>query len=355
MYPALAAAESMVRLYPETELYFVGTVGGFERALVEKTNLPLVDHAEVQAGPLHGVNPLRALDSIAKLMLGTGQAWRLLRRFRPKAILSTGGWVSLPVALVAWILRIPLLVYLPDIEPGRTIKVLRLFAARVAVTVDESARFFRPGQTVVTGYPLRESVKAARRDEAQAHFNLDPQLRTLLVFGGSRGARAINRAVGDILGELLDDDIQVIHVTGELDWDRVGEQIGALADHPRYHRYAYLHDDMALALAAADLVVCRAGASVLGEFPYFQLPAILIPLAYTWHYQQVNADYLAERGAAMHLDESRVDKALLPAIRDLFGDPARLDAMRTCAAALAQPAGADNIAQLLAQLARGDV
>jgi UDP-N-acetylglucosamine--N-acetylmuramyl-(pentapeptide) pyrophosphoryl-undecaprenol N-acetylglucosamine transferase len=355
VYPALAAAESMVNLYPETTFYFVGTVGGFERPLVAKTSVNFAAHEEVQAGPIHGVNPLKMASSLFKLGVGTIQSFRLLRKYRPEAILSTGGWVSLPVALSAWALRVPVVIYLPDIEPGLTIKVLRRFAKKVAITTAESAQYFRKGQTVVTGYPLRAEMYDATREKAIAHFGLEADRKTLLIFGGSRGARAINIAIGNILSDLLDAGIQVIHVTGELDWERVQEQIGALSEHPRYHGYAYLHDDMALAMAGADLVVSRAGASVLGEFPFFQLPSILIPLAYSWRYQQVNADYLANQGAAIHLDEHDMTEQLLPTIRDLMGDSGRLAEMREQAGKLAQPKGAQNLAELTAQLARGEL
>lgn len=334
-------------------LHFVGTVGGFERPLVEKTGVSFESHDEVQAGPIHGVNPLRALASIAKLMLGTLQAFRLLRHYKPQVIFSTGGWVSLPVALVASVLRVPLLVYLPDLEPGRTIKLLRHFAAQVAVTVPESQQYFKPGQTVVTGYPLRAEIRTATHAAAQSHFGLAPDCRTLLVFGGSRGARAINIITGDILAALLEAGVQVIHVTGTLDHERTLAQAGELVQHPNYHPHAYLHGSaMGLAFAAADLAVCRAGASILGEFPHFRLPSILIPLAYSWHYQQVNADYMQTHGAAVHLDETDAADQLLPLILELFDDPARLTAMRDAAAALSQTDGAATIAQALAQLAR---
>ncbi len=336
----------MLDLYRDVALYFVGTVGGFERPLVQKAGIAFAAQDEVYAGPLHGVNPIRLLTSLAKLSLGTVQAFFLLRRRKPQAILSTGGWVSLPVALAARVLGVPLLIYLPDIEPGLTIKTLRPLAHTIALTVPESARFFNRQKTVVTGYPLRQHMRQATRTEGQRHFGLDPERQTLLVFGGSRGSRAINIAFGEIVADLLAAGVQVIHVTGTLDWERSQRQIDA---HPHYHPYAYL-DDIGLAFAAADLAVCRAGASILGEFPYFQLPSILIPLAYSWRYQQDNADYLSERGAAVRLDEERVAGELLPLIQTLLGDSARLASMCSSAAALAQPDGAANLARTLAGL-----
>lgn len=329
---------------------------GFERPLLEQANIKFDAYHEVQAGPLHGVKPLKMVSSAFKLMQGIAQSWRIISKEKPQAILSTGGWASLPVALVAWVRRVPMLIYLPDIEPALTINILKRFAQKVAVTVPESARFFKDGQTIVTGYPLRHEMTQATRSAGQAHFKLNPAKKTVFVFGGSRGARAINIALGDILPQLLArDDVQVLHITGTLDWERMREQVGDLKDHPDYHAYDYLHDEMGLAFASADLVICRAGASILGEFPFFQLPSILIPLAYQWHYQQVNADYLAERGAAIHLDENHVPEQLSPLIERLLDDPAQLATMRDKITALGhpkgQPQGAENVANALLALA----
>jgi UDP-N-acetylglucosamine--N-acetylmuramyl-(pentapeptide) pyrophosphoryl-undecaprenol N-acetylglucosamine transferase len=330
---------------------FIGTVGGFERPLIEKAGIHFSAHHEVSAGPIHGVNPIKAITSAFKLMRGTWQSFRILGTEKPNAILSTGGWEGLPVALAARLRGVPLLIYLPDIEPGLTIKVLRLFAKKVAVTVADSQKFFREGQTVVTGYPLRALMTTATREAGIAHFGLNPAKQTVLVFGGSRGARAINIGVGAILGDLLADGVQVLHVTGTLDFARSQEQIGELKNHPDYHAFEYLHDDMGLAMACADICVCRAGASVLGEFPFFKLPSILIPLAYSWHYQQVNADYFAGRGAAIHLDETRMDAELLPTIRALLGDKSRLQAMQQAVGESASSEGAQNLADVLVALA----
>jgi len=129
------------------------------------------------------------------------------------------------------------------------------------------------------------------------------------------------------------------------------EQTQALTERKEYHAFAYLHE-MGPALAAADLAVCRAGASILGEFPFFRLPSLLIPLAYSWRYQEVNADYLTSRDAAVRLAEADLESELLPTIRRLLADPERLEQMRSNAGKLAQPDGAKNLAQLLLELAQ---
>jgi UDP-N-acetylglucosamine--N-acetylmuramyl-(pentapeptide) pyrophosphoryl-undecaprenol N-acetylglucosamine transferase len=243
------------------------------------------------------------------------------------------------------------MMFLPDIEPGLTIQVLRRFVKRVALTVDESKVYFPANETVTTGYPLRQAMLEATREVAIQQFDLDPTRKTVLVFGGSRGSRAINNALLAILPQLLSEDAQVIHVTGTLDWAEIEAKYQQMADTTHYHVYPYLHHEMGLAMAGADVVVCRSGASVLGEFPLFGLPSILIPLAYSWHYQKVNADYLAQRGAAIELDESDMAEGLLPTIHDLLHDSARLEQMRQAARALARPDGAACAAESWAELA----
>lgn len=316
----------------------------------------------MRAGPLHGVSVFQAIKSMGQLSIGTVQAFALLRRRRPHVILLTGGWVGLPVALAGRALGIPMVIYLPDIEPGLTIQLLAPLATRIAATVPESARYFKggAGKFRATGYPLRRQMldaAAGGREAACAQLGLDPARKTVLVFGGSRGARAINTAVTTLLPELLADGVQVVHVTGTLDWETAQAQRATLsvqvgeAAIQRYHAYPYLHDEMGLAMAAADVAVCRSGASVLGELPLFGLPAILVPYPYAWRYQKVNADWLAERGAAVVLINDDLPTRLLPLLRDLLHDEARRAAMGGRARALAQPDGAWQLGQEILQLA----
>jgi UDP-N-acetylglucosamine--N-acetylmuramyl-(pentapeptide) pyrophosphoryl-undecaprenol N-acetylglucosamine transferase len=172
-----------------------------------------------------------------------------------------------------------------------------------------------------------------------------------LIFGGSQGARSINRAMLLHLQALLQ-KFEIIHLTGELDWQTVNterEQLPLeLADH--YHALPYLHE-MGAALAAADLVVSRAGASSLGEFPLFGLPAILVPYPHAWRYQKVNADYLARRGAAVLLEDQRLNDELLVTLKILLDNPNKLKAMRAAMFGLSHPRAADKIASTLIKLA----
>lgn len=285
------------------------------------------------------------------MSVGLIQSLILLIRVRPQSILLTGGWANVPLAIAGWLLRVPLLVYLPDIEPGKTIQYISKIAAKVAITVPDAAAYFPSGKTVVTGYPLRDTLMTATREEAIKHFKLDPDRKTLLVFGGSRGARRLNEAIMDIVPDLVTEDIQILHVSGTLDAETVQAKRASLPDTTHYHLFPYLEHDMGLALASADLVFSRSGASILGEFPYFGLPSILVPYPYAWRYQKTNAEYLVSHGAAVRLEEDRLPDTLLPTIRSLLHDAQRLTTMKAAAKALAQPHGAQNIARLMTELA----
>jgi UDP-N-acetylglucosamine:LPS N-acetylglucosamine transferase len=158
-----------------------------------------------------------------------------------------------------------------------------------------------------------------------------------------------------IVPELLAAGVQVLHLTGTLDWETIAAQRAAMADADGYHVFPYLHEEMALALAAADLAVCRAGASTLGELPLFGLPAVLVPYPHAWRYQKVNAEWLAQQGAGVVLEDAALKTDLLPLLRSLLDDPTRLAAMRERSAALAQPRGAANLADELLRLAGENV
>ncbi len=343
---------------PGAHLHFVDSVGDFARPLVEEAQVQFETFDQVRAGPLNGVSIMRRINSVFQLAVGTVQAWRLIGRYRPQTLLLTGGWVGFPVALAAWLRRVPALIYLPDVEPGLAIKRLEPLTRRVAVTVNDSKQFVPEQKMIVTGYPIRKQMRAAARPAGIAHFQLEENRKTLLVFGGSRGARTINQALIKILPELLAEHIQVIHVTGTLDWDSLKSQVATLnlpLNH--YHAFPYLHSEMGLAMAAADLCICRAGASTLGELPYFGLPSILVPYPFAWRYQKTNADWLAERGAALVMRDEDMNAQLLSEISALINGDARLNSMRAAAFALAQPDGAAspdgarNLAEELLQLA----
>jgi len=357
VYPALAVVKTMpgpgqTEAAEAVEVLWVGGKGGIEETLIAQAGIQFVGLA---AGGLRGMGPLVKIRNAVRLTSGFWQARGILARFKPDVVLSTGGYASVAVTLAARLKRIPVLIYLPDIVPGQAIRTLSRFAAKVAVTSEESCCYFDRSKVVVTGYPVRSEILTLSRAQARQALGLDPQSKVLLVFGGSQGARSINQALTAGLQSLLP-ICQVVHVSGRLDSDWVA---GAAHDLPeemraRYHHYDYLHD-MPLALVAADLAVARAGAATLGEFPAAGLPAILVPYPYSGQHQNPNADYMARNGAARVLLDAELGEKLVPTLVELLDDAPSwqaLSAMREAARSLARPDAAEAIAAQLHTLAR---
>ena len=354
VYPALAVLQALGERVDE--VLWVGVEGGMEKELVSRAGIPF---RSIPAAGLHGVG-LRALPgNLLRLFQGFVAARDVLRTFRPDVLFFTGGYVAVPVAVAGR--RLPALAYVPDTEPALALKSVTRFVDRVAVTIEDSKKYFSPGKSVtVTGYPLRREVQSTQKEQAYQTFDLNPDKPLLLVTGGSLGARSINRTLMAILPEILP-EMQVIHVTGKLTWSEFEDERAALPSElaANYRTYPYLHSQkMAQAYAAADLVVSRAGASTLGEFPYFGLPAILVPYPHAWRYQKVNADYLVRQGAAVVLDDANLFEQLLPTIRAIMGNPSKREQMAVMMKSLAVPDAADKIASLLLEMAakqRGSV
>lgn len=333
------------------DVRYVASPGGMEVDLVQREGLPL---ELAQTGQVRGRAPWVVVGNAIRMLVGAWQVRRWMREFGPDVVLLTGGYVGVPVALAARGCGVPVCIYLPDLEPGLAVRLLARLAQRVAVTADEVAQYFPRGKAVVTGYPVRRAVVEAKRAAACRKLGLDPEALTLLVTGGSRGARSINLAVSGAAERVLR-QWQVVHITGHLDYEAVQAARAVLAPElqARYHVYAYLHEEMPAALAAADLVVARAGASVVGEFPVRGLPAVLVPYPYAGQHQEVNAAYLVARGAAVRVSDGRLTEELPDLLERLAAEPERLQEMAWRARALARPKAAWAVAQCLLDLAAG--
>lgn len=320
-----------------------------------------IPFAAIQTGQLRGMNPLTALANGGRMVVGIRQALALLSNFRPDVCFVTGGYVCTPVAIACRLRRIPVLVYLPDLTPGLAIRMLSTIAQRVAVSFPETAAYFG-AKAVVTGYPVRQALLDAveSREEARRKLGLaleiawgerEGQLPLLLVFGGSQGSRSINQAIWSALPSLLP-QAHIVHVVGVRDWPLLAEHTPVLPESlsRRYHPVDYLHDEMALALAAADLAVARAGASTLAEFPIARLPSVLVPLPISGGHQFPNAQKLADSGGAVIIRDEMLSETLLPTLNELLADESRRLQMGGDVAKLAVPQAGMNIAQAIIRL-----
>ncbi len=359
VYPALAIAHALqasgpsngadaraARDRPAHSVLYVGSRSGVERELALRAGLPFVG---VDTGQFRGRTLWGMASSAWRVQRGIRQARAILAAFQPDLVFLTGGYVTVPVAIAAWLAGVPQLIYLPDLTPGLAVRLLSHLAQHVAVTLESAARHF-PGKAVVTGYPVRAELLAAASDPAGARrrLGLNGHRPVLLVMGGSHGARSINRAICAALPALLE-RAQVIHITGRLDWPWVQRERERLPSslQREYHPHPYLHEALADALAAADLVVNRAGASVLGELPAVGAPAVLIPYPHAGGHQRANARFLAERGAARLIEDHRVHEELAPTLLALLADEAARQRMREAARSLARAEATQRIVRLM--------
>jgi UDP-N-acetylglucosamine--N-acetylmuramyl-(pentapeptide) pyrophosphoryl-undecaprenol N-acetylglucosamine transferase len=280
---------------------------------------------------------------------GVVRAVELLHDWQPDVVLGTGGYASAAVMFAAALLRIPTVVHEANVVPGRVNRLLARLCTRVALTYDASVPYFPKGKTVVTGLPVRADLLEADPAGARAEYGLREDLPTLVISGGSGGARTLNRAVVEALPELGRMGLQVVHQTGKAQFSTVQEAVGTAPSF--YHACAYVEDMPAL-LSAATLVVCRAGSSTLAEVTALGLPAIAVPYPFAVaDHQTFNAKALAAAGAAVLVADSELTGArLVQELSGLLGQPERLEAMRRASREQGRPDAARRVADLLIQL-----
>jgi UDP-N-acetylglucosamine--N-acetylmuramyl-(pentapeptide) pyrophosphoryl-undecaprenol N-acetylglucosamine transferase len=333
-----------------------------EAGLVERAG---ISFRGVATGKLRGANPVKAAQTTSAVASGVKQSLAIIDEVKPHVCFVTGGYVCAPVVIASAMRKVPILIYLPDMQPGWTIKWMSKVADRIAVSFPEVAPHFGglypQGKAVVTGYPVRMELVERATNRAAARADLARALGRplvewgkplLLVWGGSLGSRNINQSMWKALPAVLP-YAHVLHVVGTRDWEEymtvevtVPELPPALA--ARYHPVPYLHEEMSLALAAADLSLARAGASTLGEFPVAHLPSILVPLVSV--NQQANADLLVKHGGAVVIADDELSAKLSPVLVDLLRDSEARDRMEANLRKLAMPHAAQAIAQEIVAL-----
>ena len=277
--------------------------------------------------------------------------WQLLRR-RPAAVFTTGGYVAIPVLLAARALGIPTLLWEGNVIPGRSVRATARLASSIAVSFEPTCRALPASRACfVTGTPIRD-VSAFDRAGSRARLSIGADDRLVVIFGGSQAVRRLNVAVTGALTTLAERAV-VIHVAGP---DGLAAAEAARRELPealreRYRPAGFLGEELLDALAAADLIVGRAGSSTLSEAVAFGVPMIVVPYPYAGAHQRANAATLAEAGAAQIIDDEAFDApALLEAVA-LLDDPARRDPMRAAARSMGRPGSADAVAELLVALA----
>ena len=330
MWPALSLAQALKKARPEADCLFVGAGRPVEAAIVDPAGFRRVS---LTAGGWKGLGLTARLKGLWLVWVGFWDALRLLRSYRPRVCFGAGGYVTVPVGLAAWFLGVPLLIHEQNSRAGLSNKLLGRLAARVCLGFEEAKPAFPADRTVVTGNPVRPEIATLHKMER----NFDDKPLTVLVTGGSQGARALNMAAAPALASLVRRGlaVNIIHQTGAADLAevrRIYREAGVEAE------AADFYQDMAALYRRADLVVGRAGAITLSELAAARLPAVLVPLptAADGH-QALNARFVEAGGAAVVLPQALLTPETLAGIlAGLLNASGKLDAMSRAAAGLAR-------------------
>lgn len=341
--PLLATADALRRLAPDTEITCLGTPRGLETRVVPEAGYPLELIAPVPLPRRPNVDLLRVPQ---RLRGAVRETMEIFDRVQPDVVVGYGGYVSMPAYLAARRRRLPLVVHEQNALPGLANKVGARIADRVAVSFPGT----RLPRAEYIGLPIRSMIsrldRPARRAAARRFFGLDPDLPTLLVTGGSQGARRLNQAVSAASGALAAAGVQVLHVVGPK-----GEATPVVSGVP----YVVLNfvDRMDLAYAAADLVVCRAGASSVTEAAAVGLPAVFVPLPIGNGEQAHNARPVVDAGGGLLVDDAALTPEWLSrTVPGLLGDPSRLAAMGAAASALIPRDADERLAAIILETGR---
>ncbi len=343
LFPGIAIAEEFLRRSPDSEVLFVGTARGLEYRVIPQAGYRL-ELIEIEGMKGKGWKALKAVFKIPQSLL---QAGRILKGFRPGIVVGVGGYASGPAVLAAAMMGIPIAIAEQNALPGITNRLLGRFADRIFLSFAESARWFPADRVAVTGNPIRAGLRECPRPEGNS------RKFTLLVFGGSQGARGINRAMAGALAMLKQsgEELKIVHQTGQADLEwmmGVYRESGIEAD------VLPFISDMASAYREADLVLCRAGATSIAEITACGKAAVFIPFPHAVNdHQTKNAEVLRSAGAAELLPEKDLQaERLAELIIALIRDPSRIRRMEEKSAALGNPRAAQEVVDMCLALAK---
>lgn len=347
IYPAIAIAKEYVARDRNRRVIFVGTERGLEKTIVPKAGFPL---ETISVGGLKGKGGLDLLRSIFRLPRGFIQAFQLVGKHRPDVVLGVGGYSSGPVLVAAALRGVPTIIHEQNAFPGLTNRMLARIVKTVAVAFADAAPRMKRADAVVTGNPVRAEFFSATRQPATAATR-----QRLLIFGGSQGSRILNDAMTGALLFLsrLKDRLDIVHQTGPNELPKVQEAYRTSGAFPDARVVAYL-DPIVDEIAAADLVVCRAGAMTIGELCATGRPAIFVPFAAaTNNHQELNARVVERAGGGVVITEAELTPEKLgAAINEIMSDPERTRRMGAAAKSLAAPEATKKIVDSIESIQR---
>jgi UDP-N-acetylglucosamine--N-acetylmuramyl-(pentapeptide) pyrophosphoryl-undecaprenol N-acetylglucosamine transferase len=349
LYPGIAVAREILRRIPEAVVTFAGTARGIESRVLPKEGFEL---DVIRSAGLKGMSPAALIKGLGLLPLGGVDAWRIIAKRKPDLVIGVGGYSSGPVVLAAAVRRVPTMLLEQNATPGLTNRLLARVVTAAAVTFESTVTFFG-GRAFVAGNPVRPEFLVSMPATGSSDVRAPSGPPRVLIFGGSQGAHAINMAMVEAAPRLAAHrgGMAITHQTGQRDLERVRDGYRQADLDARVEPFLY---EMDREVKAADLVICRAGATTIAELTAAGKPMVLIPLPTAADdHQRKNADLLARAGAAEMIEQKNLTGALIAErIAALVGDPARRAAMAEAARKFARPDAAKRIVDRALELAR---
>lgn len=350
IFPAVSIANAIKEQHPEAEILFVGAEGRMEMQRVPAAGYQIIGL------PVAGFDRKHLLKNISvliKLMKSQIKARRIIKEFKPDAAVGVGGYASGPTLKVAGSMGIPTLIQEQNSYAGVTNKLLAKKACKICVAYEGMEHFFDKEKIILTGNPVRQNLlnQQMSREDAIRSFNLDPTKKTVLIVGGSLGARTINNCVLNGLDQIRQSGVQFIWQTGKFYINEAKEKVGQAENYPMLHTTDFI-TDMAAAYSAADLVISRAGAGSISEFCLLGKPVILVPSPNVAEdHQTKNALALVAKDAALYIKDAEASEKLLKTAIETVQQPETLKKLSTNIAKLAFKDSANTIAEEVWKLA----
>lgn len=350
IFPAVSIANAIKELHPEAEILFVGAEGRMEMHRVPAAGYP------IKGLPVAGFdrkNLLKNIPVLIKLFKSQRMARKIVKDFRPHAAVGVGGYASGPTLKVAGSMGIPTLLQEQNSYAGVTNKLLAKQAKKICVAYEGMERFFDKDKIILTGNPVRQGLlnPTTTREEAIASFGLNPDKRTVLILGGSLGARTINQCIMNNLDKVKNSGVQFIWQTGKIYIEEARAAVARAGELPMLHVTDFI-SDMAIAYSAADLVISRAGAGSISEFCLLQKPVILVPSPNVAEdHQTKNALALVNKNAALYVKDADAQDLLLDKAIETVNQPGLLKNLSKNIAELAFTDSANVIAKEVLKLA----
>lgn len=351
VFPAIAIADALKDKIPSADILFVGAKGKIEMERVPKAGYPIKG---LWISGFHRKLTLRNLLFPLKLLSSLFKARQIVRRFRPDVAIGVGGYASGPILEMAARAGVPTLIQEQNSYAGMTNKILARKANKICVAYEQMEKYFPAEKLVITGNPVRKGLfsQLGSKEEGYSHFHLDPSKKTIFLFGGSLGARSLNKAVAANLDKLAEEqNLQLLWQVGKLYMEEYWQS--PVAQLPNVHIHAFI-DRMDLAYAIADVVVCRAGALTIAELCMVGKPAILVPSPNVAEdHQSKNAQALAAKEAAVIIKDNDIAEELIGAATALLKDEARQKLLSSNITQMARPDAAEHIADVVLELVNG--